>query len=226
MVTLLFTSVFVFGLLVTAIYFWQRPANTSQPVELPLPPQQPASLFSDYQPAQLPRATDNPRKALLESAAKGEKNSLPQAHSLNDPTLYAEVLNTLVARVDSAPELLSLVSYVTRNELPVTRALAQTSIDYWKDSLDKNSTAKMLHIAAVSDDADILREAVEVVLSSWRSGKIPDLSAVDLQSLFNSEFWVLSSNTRSSGAGFVLKRTLSTAVRELKTTSNQSTASS
>jgi hypothetical protein len=42
----------------------------------------------------------------------------------------------------------------------------------------------------------------------------------------NSEFWVLSSNTRSSGAGFVLKRTLSNATRELKTQSNQSTASS
>src|SRR5215218_399345 len=100
MVTLLFTSVFVLGLLVIAIYFWQRPANTSQPVELPLPPQQPASLFSDYQPAQLQRATENPRKALLESAAAGEKNSLQQAHSLNDRVLYAEVLNTFVAKVD------------------------------------------------------------------------------------------------------------------------------
>src|SRR5215217_8219124 len=226
MVTLLFTSVFILGLLVIAIYFWQKPANTSRPIELPLPPQQPASLFSDYQPAQLPRATDDPRKALLESAAKGEKNSLQQAHSLNDRVLYEEVLNTFVASVNSAPELLSLVSYVNRNELPVTKALARTSLDYWKDSLDRHSTAKMLHIAALSDDADTYREAVEVVLNSWQNGKIPDLSAVELQSLFNSEFWVLSSNTRSSGAGFVLKRTLSTANRELKTTSNQSTASS
>jgi hypothetical protein len=218
MVTLLFTSIFVLGLLTIAIYFWQKPANTSQTIELPVPPPQPASLFSGHQPAQLPRATDDPRNMLLESAAKGEKTCLQQAHSLNDPVLYEEVLNTFVASIDSEPELLSLVSYVTRNELPLTKALAQTSMDYWKDSLDRHSTAKMLHLAALSDDADTYRQAIEVVLSSWRNGKIPDLSALELQSLINGEFWVLSSNTRSSGAGFVLKRTLATASRELKTT--------
>jgi hypothetical protein len=41
------------------------------------------------------------------------------------------------------------------------------------------------------------------------------LSAAELQQLLNSEFWLLSSSTRNSGAGFVLKRTLSLAKREL-----------
>jgi len=52
----------------------------------------------------------------------------------------------------------------------------------------------------------------------WRNDKLPDISAEELHSLINGEFWVLSSNTRSSGAGFVLKRTLATAKRELETT--------
>lgn len=217
MVTLLITSVFVFGLIAIAIYFWQKAANTSQPIELPLPPQ-PAGLFSDFKPAELPAPTDDPTKAVIESAAKGDKNALEQAHALNNPTLYEEVLNIFVAQIDSEPKLLSLVSHVTRNELPVNKALAQKSIDYWKDSPDKNSTAKMLHLAALSDDAETYRLAVELALNSWRSGKLPDISAVELQALINGEFWVLSSNTRSSGAGFVLKRTLATAKRELEPT--------
>lgn len=217
MVTLLITSVFVFGLLAIAIYFWQKAANASQPVELPLPPQ-PAGLFSDFKPAELPTPTEDPKKAVIESATKGDKNALAQANALNDVNLYEQVLNLFVAQTDSEPKLLSLVSHVTRNELPVTKALAQKSIDYWKDSPDKHSTAKMLHLAALSDDAETYRQAVEIALKSWRNGKLPDISAVELQSLINGEFWVLSSNTRSSGAGFVLKRTLATARRELEPT--------
>lgn len=217
MVTLLITSVFVFGLLAIAVYFWQKAANASQPVELPLPPQ-PAGLFSDFKPAELPTPTEDPKKAVIESATKGDKNALAQANALNDVNLYEQVLNLFVAQTDSEPKLLSLVSHVTRNELPVTKALAQKSIDYWKDSPDKHSTAKMLHLAALSDDAETYRQAVEIALKSWRNGKLPDISAVELQSLINGEFWVLSSNTRSSGAGFVLKRTLATARRELEPT--------
>ena len=222
MVTLLITSVFVFGLIAIAIFFWQKAANTSQPIELPLPPQ-PAGLFSDFKPAELPSPTDDPKKAVIESATKGDRSALAQAHALNDSGLYEEVLNLFISQIDSEPKLLSLVSHVTRNDLPVTKALAQRSIDYWKNSPNghstaKHSTAKMLHLAALSDDAETFRQAVELALNSWRNGKLPDTSAVELQSLINGEYWVLSSNTRSSGAGFVLKRTLATAKRELEPT--------
>ena len=217
MVTLLITSVFIFGLIGIAIYFWQKAANTSQPIELPLPPQ-PAGLFSDVKPAELPSPTEDPKKAIIESATKGDKDALTQANALKDATLYEEVLNLFVAQVDSEPKLLSLVSHVKRNELPVTKALAQKAITYWKVSPDKDSTAKMLHLAALSDDAETYRQAVEVALNSWRNGKLPDVSAMELQALINGEFWVLSSNARSSGAGFVLKRTLATAKRELEPT--------
>lgn len=222
MVTLLITSLFVFGLIaIAAIYFRQKSANASQAMELPLPPKPPAGLFSDYQPApQLPPTTDEPRKALLELARTGDKKALQDAYAINDRALYDEVLNTLLAKIHTEAQLLSLVSFVTRSELPVNKTLAQKTIDSWKDSLDRNTTAKLLHIAALSDDAATYGQAVEVVLDSWRADKLPDISAIELQSLFNGEFWVLSSNTRSSGAGFVLKRTLSTARRELELTNN------
>jgi len=156
---------------------------------------------------------------LVERAGQGDKSALDDA--VYNRALYDEVLNTLVAQVDSAAMLLSLVSYVTRNGFPVNKALAQNSIDYWKGSLDRNSTAKLLHITALSDDAQIYGQAVDVVLDTWREGKLQDVSAEELLALFTGEFWVLSSNTRSSGAGFVLKRTLSAAKRELEPTNNQ-----
>ena len=78
----------------------------------------------------------------------------------------------------------------------------------------------MLHTAALSDDAATYETAVELALQSWREGKLRDVSAVELQSLFSGEFWLLSSAARSSGAGFVLKRTLANANRELAGTNN------
>ena len=221
MVTLLYTSLFVLGLIAVLVIFLRvKSANASQTMELPLSPKTPAGLFSDYQPAQLPATTEEPRKALLELARTGDQKALQDAYAINDRALYDEVLNTLVAQIHTEAQLLSLVSYVTRNELPVNKTLAQTTIESWKSSLDRNTTAKLLHIAALSDDAVTYGQAVEVALNSWREGKLPDVSAIELQSLFNGEFWVLSSNTRSSGAGFVLKRTLSTAKRELELTNN------
>ena len=65
-----------------------------------------------------------------------------------------------------------------------------------------------------------LVSAVETALRVWQRGSVPDLSAAELQTLFNSEFWILSSGTRSSGAGFVLKRTLSRAKRDLERANN------
>jgi len=223
MVTLLITSVLILGLVAIGIYLWQRPDSSSETVESLPPPPQPSGLFSDNHQNQLASITENSlqsRETLLESARNDDKSALKAARASNDPAVYDEVLNILVTRIDSEAKLLSLVSHVTRNEFPVNKALAQKSIDYWQKNLNRQSTAKMLHVAALSDDAETYCRAVEIVLSSWREGKLSELSATELQSLLNSEFWLLSSSTRSSGAGFVLKRTLSSAYRELAPTNN------
>lgn len=172
MVTLLFTSVFVLGLIVIAIYFWQKPANTSPAVELPPPPPPPSTLFSDFRVNQLISPPENQR---LEVTSKVDRETFEQA-------------------------ILAIREY--------------------QQSPNKNSTAKLLHAAALSDNARNYERAIELVLLSWRDGSLSDLSAHELQSLFNSEYWVLSSHTRTSGAGFVLKQTLSDANRELGQTNN------
>ena len=171
MVTLLFTAVLVLALIAIAIYFWQKPATTSQSIE-PLPPYQAQGLFSDFRLNELQPAT-------------------------------ADQLST-------------------DNKEVTTEDFAQAldAIRSFQKSPNRSSTAKLLHVTALSDDARNYGRAIELVLMSWRDGSLTDVSAKDLQTLFNSEYWVLSSSARTSGAGFVLKRTLSNANRELESTNN------
>ena len=170
MVTFLIT-VLALALIAIAIYFWQKPAKTSETIELPPPPR--VDLFSDREPEQI-------------AAAAAEEEQVERDEHAHD------------------------------DEREAKKALAEEFIAAWQLSPDRVSTAKMLHLAALADDADLFRTAVETTLSVWQRGSVPDLSAAELQTLFNSEFWILSSGTRSSGAGFVLKRTLSRAKRDLE----------
>jgi len=170
MVTFLLTSVLLLGLVAIAIYFWQKPANTSQTIELP-PPSSPQvqGLFSDFK--------------------------------LNE--LRAATVSKPVSEIDKQIDREDF-----ENAVAAIRAFQQ--------SPNRNSTARLLHVASLSDDAKTYGRAIELVLMSWRDGSLSDISAKDLQALFSSEYWVLSSRTRTSGAGFVLKETLSNANRELE----------
>jgi len=167
MVTFLFTSVFVLGLLAIAIYFWQKPANRSETIGLPPLPEERRGLFSDFRVNELRPPTEN-------QLAEGPKV---------DAETFQEAIKAIKA---------------------------------FQESPNRTTTTNLLHIAALADDAKNYGRAVELVLMSWRDGTLSDVSARELQALFNSEYWVLSSRTRTSGAGFVLKETLSIANRELE----------
>lgn len=174
MVTFLLTSVLLLGLVAIAIYFWQKPANTSQTIELP-PPSSPQAqgLFSDFKLNELRAAT------------------VSKPVSAIDEQIDREDFENAVAAIRD-----------------------------FQQSPNRNSTARLLHVAALSDDAKTYGRAIELVLMSWRDGSLSDISAKDLQALFSSEYWVLSSSTRTSGPGFVLKQTLSNANRELEGTNH------
>ena len=155
-------------------------------------------------------------ESLVSRARQNDREALLEAHLLADPALCDRVLDELVAQSNSDQELYALMSFVARNNLSVNRNLAQAVVSSWRRNPDRKSTSKALHFAALSDDPDIYREAVETALQLWGEGKIKSVSPIELSALFDGEFWVLSSRSRSSGAGFVLKRRLVNARRELK----------
>jgi len=152
-------------------------------------------------------------------ASRPEPVELPPPRAAG---LFAEEPQTEIDEPQEANVLTTDLSEQQESEAERQAKLEELNgfIQTWRESPDKKSTATMLHLAASTDHADTYCQTVELALNFWQRGSIPDLSAVELQTLFNSEYWLLSSRTRSSGAGFVLKRALSQAKRELETTNN------
>jgi hypothetical protein len=224
MVALLFTAIFIIGIVAILFLFWA--ARTKSSGETLLPPlEPPRGLFSDKIESDcavlsLSAAEDNrenERNSLKECAKAGDTRTLIRAQALGDRRFYDEVLDQLIVDGDHRPTLLTVASCVTRNELPVSRHLAEAVIKSWKSSPDRSSTATTLHLTALADDADLYQEAVETALNFWRQGFLADVSPAELSALFDGEFWVLSARSRGSGAGFILKRKLASARRELET---------
>ena len=227
MVTLLFTSILILGLIAVGLYFWQKPARRTldgfEPETNALPPSDSRGLFiragANETPTEVELKADPGAfsSELFVRARNGDKSALQDASNQADEKLYAEVLDCLLESADSEPKLLSLVSYLLRNELKVSKRLAEAVRESWRPAPNRPATAKMLHIAALSDDVETYQSAVAMALQCWRDGQLTSISPIELRSLFDSEFWVLSSATRNTGAGFLLKRTLAKARRELET---------
>jgi hypothetical protein len=219
MVTLLITAVVILVVLGIGLYYWQRPAPDDYANILPPQPNA-RGLFAEESAIiaerELLALAASRQEVLIKAARNGERSALTEAQQIGDADLYDRVLCELVEYSNSDAKLISLMSYVTQNDLLVNRNLAEAVIASWQASPDRGGTAKALHFAALSDDPDIYRGAVENALHLWREAKLADIPAIELRALFDGEFWVLSSRSRSSGAGFVLKRTLESARRELE----------
>jgi hypothetical protein len=220
MFTFLITAVIIV-LIGIVVYFWQKPAPGN--AENILPPQPNArGLFAEDPSAgaaeheRLAIAASGRAEQLIAKAKAGDRDALGAAHQSSDPALYNQVLTEFLQRSESDAQILSLTSYVVQHELPVNKDLVAASAKSWSAAPDRSGTARALHLAALSDNANTYQETVEKALELWRERKLADISPQELRALFDGEFWVLSSRTRSSGAGFVLKRTLASARRELE----------
>ena len=63
-----------------------------------------------------------------------------KANQTGDTDLYDRVLNEFVQGVDSDANLLSLMSFVSQNELPVNSALAKAVVASWQKSPNRSAT--------------------------------------------------------------------------------------
>jgi hypothetical protein len=226
MVTVLVTSFLLFAAISYAIYWWQR-SSSSENAERVLQPSRTVGLFSEISAAEaatlLAAETEarqsQHRSNLLARAAAGDKKALDDARATEDLRLYDEVLDALTEHVGSDRSLLALVSYVARGErLQVNRKLAARFIESWKRSPERGTTAEMLHVAALSGNAQVYSEAVETAIQFWRDGRVQALGRDELRQLVESEYWILPAESRNSGAGFVLKQTLARIRRDLAAT--------
>lgn len=231
MVALLITSFLLLAGITYVLYLWQRPSSHEETEFMLAPPPHAIGLFDDSAinetlPRQLPGGnpvTEEERNALIERASGGDKEALHDAHATGDSALYDDVLDALVNRAETDKELLSLASFITRSERPlrVNISLAKRFMEDWKTEPDRNSTAKMLHVAALASDAGLYQVAIETAYQFWRARRLTGISADELRQLIESEFWILPPAMRNSGAGFVLKRKLAQLRRHLVAATNE-----
>jgi hypothetical protein len=206
------------------LYFWQRSGRDNSERILPPNPDF-YGLFAEQPGKTEMKTAEEIERArlfavsLLDRARADDKSALVEAKQSGEVDLYDQVLNELVRQLDSDAALVSLLSFVVKNKLLVNVSLANAAVTAWQNAPSRQGTAKALHFAALSDDADLYGHTIERALELWRAGRLANVSADELRALFDGEFWILSARTRSSGAGFVLKRTLANARRELESRS-------
>jgi hypothetical protein len=226
MVAVLITSFLLLAIISFAIYRWQQ-ISSGEGANRALPPAPPdfKGLFAAaaeeeqalFIAAQAEKELAERRRELLSRAEAGDKAALLEAHASGDAKLYDEALSALVRRAANEKQVFALASFVAREgSLPVNLHLAEAFTENWKGAPDRSTTAEMLHVAALAGDAEFYQRAIETLLLYWREQRLSDMSAAELRQLIESEFWLLPSHARNSGAGFLLKREIARARRQLK----------
>ena len=181
-----------------------------------LPPPDSALLFTPDVEAE--GQIDDRRIKLVERAARGETAALTDAHATGDRKVYDEVLNALIDARLRQGNLNDLVNHIASNsELRGGVRLAHQVIQSWKLAPDRRSTIEMVHIAALSDDADTYGKAIEAALEAWQNKKLSGFKPEELIMLVESQYWELASEARSGGAGYALKRQIADVRRNVAT---------
>jgi hypothetical protein len=216
---ILIISVFLLFVASFAILRTKRPRSKEVAGELPAGVS-PRGLF-DVAPADEELFKESPeqvrRGELRERAERGDLAALAEARVSGDAPLYRFVLDGLVSRASGdAVRVRELAAHVAGGgDLRASPALAEMLLGEWRGGPTRASTAELLRDSALSDDAGTFGRAVTEVLQVWEGGRLPALGAEELRSLFEAEYWLLSSEAKRSGAGFVLKQNLADARRRL-----------
>jgi hypothetical protein len=187
----------------------------------------PRSLFdhqeADEEHSRLLRAAQASREieerdaSLLIRATAGDLTALAEAQRARDHALYGRVLHNLLTWAEaSEADLRSLASFIANDSgLRGSPDLAAAYAKLWQQQPDRQTTAQLLHLAALSDDADTFERAISAASDALRSNHPGETRPEELSALIESEYWVLSSEARRTGAGFVLKQRMTNLREEL-----------
>ena len=206
MSAVLIILVLLFTAFVLATFFWKRDSHQKYLPDTPTVV--PNSLF-DPPSAQIMAELDAEmlRAELLNRANEGDYSALTQAKS--DQVLYGEVLETLAGH-----DLHGVAAYIAGNdELRANAQFAEAVIEAWKQEPTRNGLGYMLHLAALSDDAEVYFLAVETTMQVWREQKLLQVSNQELAAVIETEYWLLVPAARETN--MALKSFLAQVRREL-----------
>lgn len=204
-----------------AILRTKRP-RSNESAQLP-PPYGARGLFGgDGAPRALPEvaeadASEDFERELRERASRGDLETLKEARESGRAGLYDLILGVLLERsAGDAVALRALADFVARGEgLRSTPALAAAALEDFAREPARSRVPALLRVAALSDDASAFEGAMTAVTRARLEGRLPGANADELRTLFDAEYWLLSSEARRSGAGFQLRQKLAQARRSL-----------
>jgi hypothetical protein len=213
--------IIAFALLAATAYtlYRRQQASSDYPAQLATKHPTPRSLFDDQEAhtqdkrllaAQASEEAGERKASLLKRAGEGDLSALAEAHRAKDAALYACVLDALLDwAADSETNLRTLASFIAGDtDLRGNDRLATAYTKLWHEHPDRQRTAQVLHLAALSDDASTFERAVVAATDAARAGRLKEIRREELSALIESEYWVLSSAARRTGAGFALKERL------------------
>jgi len=222
--TILIISVFLLAVTAYAVHRWNRRPQPKESNSLP-EPRSFDGLFAEQHAieqkllaqAEAERRIEEERRHLLDRAAQGDETALYEAHNFGDAAVYRDVLRSLVAQADGREESLrSIAEYIVDSRvLRSTGEFAATMIGHWGKSLDQRSFADMLYLAALSDDVAIFKRAVKFSAQRFGAGRLSQVSAKDFLATVESAYWLVATEVRYSGSGFLLKQLIADVRREL-----------
>ena len=190
-----------------------KSASSRMPVDWHLPKPAFDGLFPapDVASATDQSMVDSPayrRAKLIDRARGGDLETLSEASGEDgDRQLYQDVLNALIESASNNREAMgALISRITDGtNLRANKQLAEYVIGEWKANPDAASIGEMAHVAALSDDAATYESVVDLIVSYWKAGRLPQLSAEQVIEIVESQYWILSHEARHGGEGFQLK---------------------
>lgn len=150
------------------------------------------------------------RQDLLKRAESQDFNSLLEAKVYGDSRLYDEVFQVLL-RNDAD----KLADFVTKNSLTVNTGLVELSAKKLSESPTLDNLLKLVHLSALTNSAEIFLQVLETTSELWKEKRLNEISAEKLIEVLESHYWLLATEARVSGAGYLLKEKMASMHREI-----------
>ena len=150
------------------------------------------------------------RQNLFQRAKDSDFNSLLEAKVYGDTHLYQEVFQILLHN-----EAERLADFVTKNGLPAQADLVELSTKKLSEHPTLDNLLKLAHLAALTNSAEIFLQTTETTSNLWKGKRLNEISGEKLIEILDSHYWLLASEARVSGAGYLLKEKMTSVRREI-----------
>ena len=156
------------------------------------------------------------REKLLTWATLVDFSALENRPVLGNEKLWAkswtkswnEAVEILTERARSDDNVRRLASFCLDNQFNVNSTIINAFQKIWAASPDLRTTGEMFRLAAAADNADALLDVLNEAEQFYQTGKLADVSSLELSELAGNHYWLLSQSARVSGTGFILKERL------------------